>query len=110
MTLLHLLADGEPMPALPWPYVLALCVALGGAIVALWKRDIDRENARSAREKEMTTETVAQARGDGQETTKALAAAADRMAGLAKTIDDSTRDRAAIGKEILEAISELRPR
>ena len=40
------LADAETMPALPWPYVTALCIALVGGIIALWKRDVAREQAR----------------------------------------------------------------
>lgn len=40
------------MPALPWPYVLALCAALGGAIIALWRRDEKREERAQARAEE----------------------------------------------------------
>ncbi len=44
-----ILAAEDAMPALPWPYVLALCGAASGAIVALWKRDVAREAKASAR-------------------------------------------------------------
>lgn len=43
---------GDAMPALPWPYVVALCVSLGGAIAALYKRDINREARREVRDQE----------------------------------------------------------
>ncbi len=102
--MLPLLADGDAMPALPWPYVLALCAALGGAIIALWRRDVDRENKRADREKEVATAMVDQARGDGQEVTRALAAASASMSQLAEKVEENKAERAAIGREILDAV------
>ncbi len=43
---LALLADvQDAMPALPWPYVIAVVGSLGGAIVLMWRRDVAREEA-----------------------------------------------------------------
>jgi len=43
------MSPSDAVPALPWPYVIALCASLGGAILAMWKRDQARETAAAAR-------------------------------------------------------------
>lgn len=98
-----LLAE-ETMPALPWPYVIAVCTALVAPIIVLWRRDVGREADRMAREKEMAV----QARSDGVEVTRALAAAAERMGALVTTIEQSDTQRAAIGSDIRAEIENIR--
>ena len=95
-----LLLAEEAMPALPWMYVLALCGALGGAIVVMWRRDVGRETDRGTREKEI----AAQSRTDGTQVVTALAAAAEQMKSLAAKIEESDEERRDFRDRVLAYI------
>lgn len=106
-----LLAADDVMPALPWPYVLALCGALGATITVLWRRDVNRENQRTSREKEIAD----QARTDGAAaaTTAANAAAAmrgvaDEMQELHRALDKSDAERSRLAKQFVEELGAMK--
>jgi hypothetical protein len=53
------LAVEDAVPGLPWPYCAAIGGSLAAAILALWKRDIDREKAKDAQAKEWALKSEA---------------------------------------------------
>lgn len=108
--MIPLLAEGEPT-LLPWGAVVPVVVGMAAAIIALWLRDLKREEARVAREQQLVEDskkTVADSRQDGKDVTKAIVEATEATKRLVEMQADSREERDRVMKELSGKLDGIR--